>query len=100
MVRLGNHPEATVCIRCAHSLSKRAWELEDRDRTSLASRTRDAFRSLRKTVVQRGWHHTGSWAATSAGLASTLRDGQSQRKRSTVVSIGHDRQMMARRPSR
>lgn len=57
MVRLGNHPEVTVCIRCAHSLSKWAWALEDRDRTSLASRTRDAFRSLRKTVVQRGWHH-------------------------------------------
>ncbi len=55
-VRLGNHPEVGVCIRCAHSLSKWAWELEDRDNTSPAARARNALRSVRVGVVRRGWH--------------------------------------------
>jgi len=57
LVQLGNHPEVTVCVRCAHSISKRAWELEDRSRTGFAVRARDQFRLLRKTVVRRGWLH-------------------------------------------
>jgi hypothetical protein len=57
LVHLGNHPEVGVCIRCAHSLSKWAWELEDQTRTGLAVRARGGIRRLRKTVVQRGWHH-------------------------------------------
>jgi hypothetical protein len=57
LVHLGNHPEVVVCIRCAHSLSKWAWEIEDQGRTGLAVRARDGIRRLRKTVVQRGWHH-------------------------------------------
>lgn len=54
---LGNHPEVTVCLGCAHALSKQASELEDRHRASPAARARDALRSVRKTVVRRGWHH-------------------------------------------
>jgi hypothetical protein len=57
LVHLGNHPEVVVCIRCAHSLSKWAWEIEDQARTGLAVHARDGIRRLRKTVVQRGWHH-------------------------------------------
>jgi len=57
MVRLGNHPEVAICTRCAHSISKWASEIEDRDRTGLPVRARDAFRRLRKAVVRRGWHH-------------------------------------------
>jgi hypothetical protein len=57
MVRLGNHPEVTVCVRCAHSLSKWAWEMEDRGRTSAAAHARNAVRALRKSVVRHGWHH-------------------------------------------
>jgi hypothetical protein len=57
LVHLGNHPEVTVCTRCARSISKWAWEIEDQSRTGLAVRGRDAFRRLRKTVMQRGWHH-------------------------------------------
>ncbi|MGI8696896.1 MAG: hypothetical protein ACR2JQ_09655 [Mycobacteriales bacterium] len=57
LVHLGNHPEVTVCTRCAHSLSKWAWEIEDQDRTGLAVRVRDRFRRLRKAVVRRSWHH-------------------------------------------
>ncbi|MGI8761599.1 MAG: hypothetical protein ACR2LF_09985 [Jatrophihabitantaceae bacterium] len=56
LVHLGNHPEVTVCTRCAHSISKWAWEIEDQSRTGLAVRARDRFRDLRKTVVHRGWH--------------------------------------------
>ena len=56
-VHLGNHPEVVVCIRCAHSLSKWAWELDDEARTGLAVRARDSFRRLRKTVVRHGWHN-------------------------------------------
>jgi hypothetical protein len=58
LVHLGNHPEVTVCTRCAHSISKWAWEIEDQSRTGLAVRARDQFRRLRKTVVQRGWHRS------------------------------------------
>jgi hypothetical protein len=57
LVHLGNHPEVVVCIRCAHSLSKWAWELEDQTKIGLAVRARDSFRRLRKTVVRRGWHN-------------------------------------------
>jgi hypothetical protein len=56
LVHLGNHPEVVVCPRCAHSLSKWAWEVEDQDRTGLAVRARDGIRRLRKTVVRHGWH--------------------------------------------
>ncbi len=38
LVRLGNHPEVTVGVRCAHALSKWAREIEDRSRTGIASR--------------------------------------------------------------
>lgn len=58
LVRLGNHPEVGVCVRCAHSLSKWAWEIEDRSRTGFAVRARDRFRRLRRRVVDRGWHRT------------------------------------------
>jgi len=57
LVHLDNHPEVTICTRCAHSISKWAWEIEDQSRTGLTVRARDEFRRLRKTVVQRGWHH-------------------------------------------
>ena len=56
LVHLGNHPEVVVCTRCAHSLSKWAWEIEDQSRTGLAVRARDQTRRLRKTVVRHGWH--------------------------------------------
>src|ERR1700748_3666182 len=57
LVHLGNHPEVMVCLRCAHSISKWASEIEDQSRISLAARARDQARRLRKVVVQRGWHH-------------------------------------------
>lgn len=56
MVNLGNHPEVALCVRCAHFVSKEAWEIEDADRRTRAARVRDAFRRLRRGVVDRGWH--------------------------------------------
>jgi hypothetical protein len=58
LVHLGNHPEVAVCPRCAHSLSKWAWEVEDRSRTGPAKAARDGFRSVRRAVVHRGWHRS------------------------------------------
>ena len=55
-VHLGNHAEVTVCVRCAHILSKRASEIEDLARTGAAVRARDALRRGRDLAVHRGWH--------------------------------------------
>lgn len=57
LVCLGSHPEVAVCARCAHSLSKRAWEIEDQARTGPAARARDCARRLRQNVIRHGWHH-------------------------------------------
>jgi hypothetical protein len=57
MVRLGNHPEVTLCVRCAHFVHKQAAEIEDLARTGWAVRGRDALRRARRNVVSHGWHH-------------------------------------------
>jgi len=56
VVRLGNHPEVGVCLRCAHFLHQQARSREDVLRPSIASRLRDGLRSGRRVVMQRGWH--------------------------------------------
>lgn len=56
LVRLGNHPEVTLCVRCAYSVAKWAWEIEDQAKTGYAARGRNAFRRARVTVVRKGWH--------------------------------------------
>lgn len=56
LVHLGNHPEVGLCVRCAHAVSKRAGEIEDRSRTGVAVAGRNQVRRLRKAVVARGWH--------------------------------------------
>lgn len=58
LVCLGNHPEVTVCVRCAHAISRWAWEIEDEARTGLAVRIRDRLRRLRATLVGHGWHQS------------------------------------------
>ena len=57
VVHLGNHPEVTLCLQCAHFVHKQAWEIEDRDRSGPLPRVRDAFRGVRRRVIERGWHH-------------------------------------------
>jgi hypothetical protein len=57
VVHLGNHPEVALCIRCAHSVSKWAWEIEDQSKTGPLVMARDRFRMLRRDVIRRGWQH-------------------------------------------
>lgn len=56
LVHLGSHPEVTVCVACAHDLSKRASAIEDQARTGLTVGIRDRLRTIRATVIARGWH--------------------------------------------
>jgi hypothetical protein len=58
MLHLGNHPEVSVCINCAHFLHKEANGIEDSSKAGFGPRARDTFRGLRRTVVQRGWHRS------------------------------------------
>ena len=66
VVHLGNHPEVTVCLRCAHFLHQQARGLEDMDRRSPAARVRDGLRAVRREVIRRGWHR-------KAGIGRLLR---------------------------
>jgi hypothetical protein len=56
LVRLGRHPEVSVCLRCAHFLHQQARSREDALRPSPAARLRDGLRAGRRLVMQRGWH--------------------------------------------
>lgn len=56
VVHLGNHPEVSVCLRCAHFLHKQARGREDALRSSPAARLRDGLRAARWYVVRHGWH--------------------------------------------
>ena len=57
MIHLGNHPEVALCVRCGYWAAKRAGEVEDRDKSGPLVIARDAFRSLRRSVITRGWQH-------------------------------------------
>jgi hypothetical protein len=57
MIRLGNHPEVLLCVRCGRWAGKQAWEIEDSARTGVAVVLRDRVRDVRRAVVRRGWHH-------------------------------------------
>ncbi len=72
VVRLGNHPEVAVCIRCAYSLKTWARAIEDRDRTGLAVRLRAAIRAARELVIRRGWHQHGPLARPLRWLGRRL----------------------------
>jgi hypothetical protein len=57
MVELGDHPEVHLCLRCAHFVHQRAWEIEDKGKGGPTAFARDQFRNLRAEVMRRGWHH-------------------------------------------
>ena len=58
VVRLGNHPEIAVCLRCAHWLHQQARGREDADRRfSPTARVRDGLRAARRLVMRRNWQH-------------------------------------------
>lgn len=56
MVRLGNHPEVHLCVRCAHFVHQQAWRIEDGDKHGPATFARDRLRGLRSEVMRRGLH--------------------------------------------
>jgi|SRR4051812_48276501 hypothetical protein len=55
VLRLGEHPEAAVCLGCAHFLHQRARAREDEARPSPAARARDVLQAARGLVVRHGW---------------------------------------------
>jgi len=56
MVRLGNHPEVALCLRCARWAAKQAAQIEDLTRTGPLVRVRNLLRLARRTVIQHDWH--------------------------------------------
>jgi hypothetical protein len=56
LVRLEDHREVGVCLRCAHFLHRQARQREDALRPSMAGRVRDGLRRGRQVVMDRGWH--------------------------------------------
>lgn len=58
MVRLGNHPEVALCVRCARWVAKSASRIEDRDRTGPLVAARELIRVLRRGIVERGWQRS------------------------------------------
>jgi hypothetical protein len=56
MVHLGNHPEVTICVRCAYSIKAWASEIEDQGKTGLAVKARDTLREARNFVMRRRLH--------------------------------------------
>jgi hypothetical protein len=57
VVRLGNHPEVALCLRCAHFVHRRARAHEDVGMHTLATRGRDLLRSAESFVVEHDWQH-------------------------------------------
>ena len=57
LIRLGNHPEVALCVRCGRWAAKRAWEIEDMSKTGPLVAARDRLRAIRRGVVRRGWQH-------------------------------------------
>lgn len=57
VVHLGDHPEVTVCLPCAHFLHQRARAREDEQAPSPAARVRDGVRAVRGLVMRHGWQN-------------------------------------------
>jgi hypothetical protein len=53
LVRLGNHREVGVCVRCVRFLSRRA---RDYQASAARRQLRGAAESIRGQVMSRGWH--------------------------------------------
>lgn len=54
VVRLGDHPEVTLCLRCAHFVHRRAQAIEDAGVRTMATRARDVVRTSESFVIQHG----------------------------------------------
>lgn len=59
LVRLGQHPEVGVCLRCARWLQRRAVQRHDERNPSLGARLRGGIGAVREVVIRKGWHERG-----------------------------------------
>lgn len=59
LVRLGQHPEVGVCLRCARWLHRRAVQRDDERYPSPGSRLRHGIRGIRAVVIRKRWHQRG-----------------------------------------
>jgi hypothetical protein len=66
LVRLGQHPEVGVCLRCARWLQRRAVQRYDEQHPSPAALLRGRVQAIRRAVIRKGWHQRGA-------LGSVLR---------------------------
>jgi hypothetical protein len=58
MVHLGEHPEVTLCTRCARWTAKQAGELEDQRRSGPGVVVRSSLRAARRAVVKHDLQHS------------------------------------------
>jgi hypothetical protein len=56
LIRLGSHPEAGICLACAHYLHQQARARADARHPTPAARARDQLRSARQLVIRHDWH--------------------------------------------
>jgi hypothetical protein len=63
LVRLGQHPEVGVCLRCARWLQRRAVQRHDQQHPSPAARLRGGIQAVRDAVIRKGWHERGALGA-------------------------------------
>lgn len=54
VVRLGDHPEVMLCLRCAHSIHRRAQAIEDAGVRTMATRVRGVVRTSESFVIRYG----------------------------------------------
>lgn len=59
LVRLGQHPEVGVCLRCARWLQPGAVQRHDEQHPSPAGRLRGGIQGVRAAVIRKSWHRRG-----------------------------------------
>lgn len=59
LVRLGQHPEVGVCLRCARWVRRRAVQRYDESHPSATARVRAGVDAVRSAVIRKGWHRKG-----------------------------------------
>jgi hypothetical protein len=59
LVRLGQHPEVGVCLRCARCLQRRAVQRYDEHHPSPTGRLHAGVNAVRNAMIRKGWHERG-----------------------------------------
>lgn len=57
VVRLGDHPEVVLCLRCAHVVHRRARAVEDAGVRTMTTRARAVVRTAESFVVRHDLQH-------------------------------------------